>query len=75
MTIGAKRSVAVAEQERFVRLSQPVGLSKLFRPLPKAKGPRPALNETYEYGDDLVLKFSAREALGVPIMEQTVCSC
>ncbi|MBB1162689.1 replication protein C, IncQ-type [Aquariibacter albus] len=54
---------------RVVRLSHPFGLCQLFRPLPKDGSPRPVLNETYQYGE-LSLRFSAREALGVP--EQTL---
>jgi hypothetical protein len=54
---------------RVVRLSHPFGLCQLFRPLPKDGSPRPVLNENYQYGE-LSLRFSAREALGVP--EQTL---
>lgn len=56
-------------EPRVVRLSQPFGLCQLFRPLPKDGAARPVLNESYQYGD-LSLRFSAREALGVP--EQTL---
>lgn len=62
MTVAALR-------RRPVRLFPPVGLSLLFRPLPKA-GTRPALNVTYESSQDYLLRFSAREALGIP--EQTL---
>jgi hypothetical protein len=53
-----------------VRLSQPFGLCQLFRPIAKNSAARPTLNETYEYGNDLTLGFSAREALAAP--EQTL---
>lgn len=55
---------------RVVRLSQPFGLCQLFRPVAKSSVARPTLNETYEYGADLTLRFSAREALAAP--EQTL---
>lgn len=60
----------LTEQPRVVRLFQPFGLCQLFRPMVKARGPRPTLNETYVYGEDLSLRFSAREALAAP--EQTL---
>ncbi|WP_083292826.1 replication protein C, IncQ-type [Hydrogenophaga sp. PML113] len=59
-----------ATHPRVVRLSPPVGLCQLFRPLTKSRAARPTLNETYQYGQDLTLRFSAREALGAP--EQTL---
>lgn len=59
----------VSLHRRPVRLFPPVGLSLLFRPLPK-RGIRPTLNVKYELGPDHWLRFSAREALGVP--EQTL---
>lgn len=60
---------AAALRRRPVRLFPPIGLSLLFRPLPKA-GTRPTLNVTYELSKDHLLRFSAREALGIP--EQTL---
>lgn len=54
---------------RVVRLYQPFGLCQLFRPMVKDGDDRPTLNETIAYGD-LILRFSAREALGAP--EQTL---
>ncbi len=70
-----RQSLAIAvtpetTQPRVVRLSPPVGLCQLFRPLAKSRAARPTLNETYQYGEDLTLRFSAREALGAP--EQTL---
>lgn len=53
---------------RVARVHPPVGLSTLFRPLPKQA--RPVLNVEYRLPDGLVLRFSARQALGVP--EQTL---
>lgn len=53
---------------RVARVHPPVGLSTLFRPL--AKRARPVLDVQYRLPDGLVLRFSAREALGVP--EQTL---
>lgn len=67
MTRAAGKNASAAP--RVVRLSHPFGLCQLFRPLPKDGSPRPVLNETYQYGE-LSLRFSAREALGVP--EQTL---
>jgi hypothetical protein len=52
-----------------VRYYPPAGLSPLFCPLPKSK-PRPSLDVRYTLSDDHVLRFSAREALGIP--EQTL---
>jgi hypothetical protein len=52
---------------RPVRVHPPLGLSPLFQPLPK--GPRPPLDVSYELGEQRVLRFSAREALGA--QEQT----
>ena len=50
---------------RVVRYHPPTGLSRLFRPLPKAST-RPVLDVRYAPTDaDSVLRFSAREALGV----------
>lgn len=65
-------SVASAEQyvpRRQVQLYPPVGLSLLFRPIPKAQL-RPSLDVRYQLGGGSCLRFSAREALGVP--EQTL---
>lgn len=70
MRLELSNQVEAAQGGRIVRLSQPFGLCKLFRPLPKSAGPRPPLNEEYEYGDTLLFRFSAREALGAP--EQTL---
>lgn len=53
---------------RPVRYYPPAGLSLLFRPLPKRK--RPPLDVKYAIGESHVLRFSAREALGIP--EQTL---
>src|SRR4051812_27339575 len=52
-----------------VRYYPPAGLSPLFCPLPKSKA-RPSLDVRYTLSDDHVLRFSAREALGIP--EQTL---
>ena len=52
-----------------VRYYQPAGLSVLFTPLPKG-GRRPVLDLSYDLGLEHKLRFSAREALGVP--EQTL---
>lgn len=54
---------------RPVRYFPPIGLSLLFRPLPKASQ-RPALDVAFELTPGHCLRFSAREALGVP--EQTL---
>lgn len=53
---------------RVARVHPPVGLSTLFRPLPKQA--RPVLDVEYRLPDGLVLRFSARQALGIP--EQTL---
>lgn len=60
---------SVAPRRQLVRYYAPVGLSQLFRPLEKRK-PRPTLDVKYFLDDDHVLRFSAREALGIP--EQTL---
>ena len=52
-----------------VRYYQPAGLSLLFTPLPKG-AQRPVLDLAYDLGPEHKLRFSAREALGVP--EQTL---
>jgi len=55
---------------RIVRLDPATGLSALFRPLPKTKV-RPTLDVEYRpKNGGLTLRFSAREALGMP--EQTL---
>jgi hypothetical protein len=55
---------------RTVRYHPPIGLSTLFRPLPK-RGPRQTLDVEYEIPKErAVLHFSARCALGIP--EQTL---
>lgn len=55
---------------RTVRYHPPIGLSTLFRPLPK-RGPRQTLDVEYEIPNErTVLRFSARCALGIP--EQTL---
>ncbi|AOW13157.1 hypothetical protein LPB72_07250 [Hydrogenophaga crassostreae] len=59
----------VSLHRRPVRLFPPVGLSLLFRPLPKGAS-RPTLDVRYELSSDHWLRFSARESLGVP--EQTL---
>lgn len=57
-------------QMRFVRFHPPMSLTPLFRPLPKT-GRRPVLNLSYAAeGSGVVLRFSTREALGIP--EQTL---
>lgn len=60
---------AISARRSPVRLFPPVGLSLLFRPLPKG-GQRPTLKVSYQIGPGHLLRFSAREALGVP--EQTL---
>lgn len=56
---------------RLVRYHPPVGLSALFRPLPKQGGLRPTLDVSYTASaGGPTLRFSAREALGIP--EQTL---
>lgn len=52
-----------------VRYHPPVGLSLLFTPLPKG-GLRPVLDVSHDLGNGQCLRFSARQALGVP--EQTL---
>ena len=59
----------LTEHSPPVRYYQPAGLSVLFTPLPKG-GPRPVLDLSYDLGPEHKLRFSAREALGVP--EQTL---
>ncbi len=62
--------LALREDLRMVRYHPPMGLSTLFRLLPK-ETKRPTLNVSYPLGPDGgALRFSAREALGVP--EQTL---
>jgi len=64
--MSAKISVA----QRVVRYYPPVGLSTLFRPLPK-QSVRPTLGVTYQpQVDGPILSFSAKSALGIP--EQTL---
>lgn len=59
-----------AVQSRMVRYHPPIGLSTLFRPLPK-RGERQTLNVEYAIPNEkTVLRFSARCALGIP--EQTL---
>jgi hypothetical protein len=56
---------------RVVHYHQPVGLSTLFRPLPKVRGVRPTLDVTYQSKPSgPFLRFSAKAALGIP--EQTL---
>lgn len=56
--------------QRVVRYHPPVGLSTLFKPLPKG-GERPTLAVTYQPKEGgPILKFSAKAALGIP--EQTL---
>ena len=57
---------------RVVHFHPPVGLSTLFRPLPKLEGGlRPPLDVTYQpLSGGTVLRFSAKAALGIP--EQTL---
>lgn len=54
---------------RWARYDPAIGLSLLFRPLPKTQD-RPKLNVVYLQAGRLELRFSAREALGMP--EQTL---
>lgn len=55
---------------RIVRYDPATGLSQLFRPLPKTKT-RPTLDVVYRPAQGgMTLRFSAREALGMP--EQTL---
>ena len=63
---------ARVENRRMVYCHPPVGLSTLFRPLPKRKGgARPALDITYrQSAEGPYLRFSGRAALGIP--EQTL---
>lgn len=59
-----------ASTPRIVRLDPATGLSTLFRPLPKSRA-RPTLDVEYRPRQGgLTLRFSAREALGIP--EQTL---
>lgn len=59
-----------AVQSRMVRYHPPIGLSTLFRPLPK-RAERQTLNVEYATPTEkTVLRFSARCALGIP--EQTL---
>ena len=59
-----------ATSPRLVRYHPPVGLSTLFRPLPKS-GERPTLGVSYQPASGgPVLSFSAKAALGIP--EQTL---
>lgn len=63
-------AVADGTSARIVRYHPPFGLSKLFRSLPKS-GARPTLDVSYRAdGSTTTLRFSAREALGIP--EQTL---
>lgn len=55
-------------RQQLIRYYPPVGLSQLFRSLEKGK--RPTLDLKYSLDKDHVLRFSAREALGIP--EQTL---
>ncbi len=62
-----------SSDRRIVHYHQPVGLSALFRPLPKNDGPhgRPPLDVTYRAATGgPTLRFSAKSALGIP--EQTL---
>ena len=63
-------SMSDKSERRLVHYNQSVGLSTLFRPLPKA-AVRPSLDVTYQPSSGgTVLRFSAKEALGIP--EQTL---
>ena len=63
-------SAADEASPRIVRYHPPFGLSKLFRSLPKS-GARPPLDVSYRAaGSSTTLRFSAKEALGIP--EQTL---
>lgn len=65
-------SLPSKSEARVVHYHQPVGLSTLFRPLPKMKdGVRPILDVTYRpLVSGPYLRFSAKAALGIP--EQTL---
>ncbi len=58
-----------AAPRRMVRVHPPIGLSLLFRPIGKSAS-RPKLDVRYRLSAETCLRFSAREALGVP--EQTL---
>lgn len=62
-------AIVEAAPRRVVRLHPPIGLSLLFRPIGKSAA-RPKLDVRYRLSEDTCLRFSAREALGVP--EQTL---
>lgn len=63
-------SALASVAQRVVRYHPPVGLSTLFKPLPK-QGQRPPLAVTYQPKEGgPILKFSAKAALGIP--EQTL---
>ncbi|MFC7409508.1 replication protein C, IncQ-type [Hydrogenophaga atypica] len=59
----------LSDQRPPARYQPSVGLSLLFTPLPKG-AQRPVLDVSYALGSEHILRFSAREALGVP--EQTL---
>lgn len=62
--------IPMPPDRRVVHFYPPVGLSTLFRPLPKAKG-RPTLDVHYQPAvEGPLLRFSAKAALGIP--EQTL---
>lgn len=60
--------MSVSGSSRIVRYPPPLGLSKLFKPLPK-RGARDSLDVHYDL-PNLKMRFSARRALGIP--EQTL---
>lgn len=65
-------SLPTKAERRVVHYHAPVGLSTLFRPLPKLEGgKRPPLDITYQPSSGgPVLRFSAKASLGIP--EQTL---
>ena len=65
-------SLPTKADPRVVHYHPPVGLSTLFRPLPKlVAGKRPPLDVTYQPASGWpVLRFSAKASLGIP--EQTL---
>ena len=70
MRRSASASAESPQPMRYVRIHPPTSLCPIFRPLPKG-GKRPVLNVSYSAkGSNVVLRFSAREALGIP--EQTL---
>ena len=70
MSESAPTDTAATGPARIVKYPPPIGLSTLCRPQPKS-GVRPTLDVSYRAkGSATTLRFSAREALGIP--EQTL---